>query len=378
MYNDLLTEELLPIDKLHLDPNNPRFWSEQTKDLPLVPDTKVADEVHQTRSLESISRHGIDELKKSILRNGFLPLDRIVVRELDGCPGEYVVIEGNRRLAALKTLRKEIDEGLVSEEGIEPESDYLKDLFARTNKIAVLVYLGDEKRDIAWILQGIRHIGGIKEWEPAQQGKLVADQIDQDGLSLTQAGQMFGLSAQAVGRRYRTYKALEQMRNDPEYSSKAANKYYSLFEEAIRQKTVKTWLGWNNSSNRFENEDNLHQFYDWIIPDEENDERRRRIHDPRHIKYLGAIIDSEKTSLLTDIDNHEIEIETAHQRVRDAGKKFDWKSALETAESLVDEIPASALADNPQAILKLLERLKNRVESLISMAESEKSEADQI
>ena len=126
------------------------------------------DGTHQERAFESIRKHGLVELKNSILRNGFLPLDRIVVRELDGIRGKYVVIEGNRRLAALKWLRSDIDEGLVAEEGIDPDSDYLEKLAESTKEIEVLVYLGDDKNDIAWILQGIRHIGGIRDWEPAQ------------------------------------------------------------------------------------------------------------------------------------------------------------------------------------------------------------------
>jgi len=218
MYNDLLQEKTIRVDDLFLDPNNPRFWSEQTQRTADIPDSKVSDEVNQSKTRNRIGEHGLEELKNSILRNGFLQLDRIVVRQLGDQPGKYVVIEGNRRLAALKLLREQIAQGTVAESVSE---DYLNMIKSNTDAIGVLVYEGADKKDIAWILEGIRHIGGIRDWMPAQQGKLVADQIDKEGLTLAEAGQPFGLSAQAVGRRYRSYKALEQMRQDEEFQGRS-------------------------------------------------------------------------------------------------------------------------------------------------------------
>jgi ParB-like chromosome segregation protein Spo0J len=368
MYNDQLQEKTIPVDDLFLDPNNPRFWSEQTQKTADVPDSKVPDEAHQNRTRTRIGEHGLEELKNSILRNGFLPLDRIVVRQLDGLPGKYVVIEGNRRLAALKMLREQIALGTVAETGIGEE--YLQTIMANTNTVNVLVYEGAEKKDIAWILQGIRHIGGIRDWMPAQQGKLVADQIDKEGLSLSEAGQRFGLSAQAVGRRYRSYKALEQMRQDEEFQGKAENKYYSLFEEAIRDRNVKAWLGWNDDEKRFKNTDNLKQFYSWICPDEDHGDKERRLHDPRHIGYLGRLLAAKQDNLLEKIDKHEIEIEAAQQKLSDDDYRYDWNSAFNKITSLIGDIPNSAIDKAAAEILIALDSLDEQIENLRKKAKS--------
>lgn len=368
MYNDQLHEETISIDKLFLDPNNPRFWSEQTQKTADIPDSKVPDQVHQSRTKTKIQEHGIDELKNSILRNGFLPLDRIVVRQLDGLPDKFIAIEGNRRLAALKTLREQIEQGTVSETGISEE--YLQNLKKTTEQIEVLVYEGSEKKDIAWILQGIRHIGGIREWMPAQQGKLIADQIDREGLTLSEAGQRFGLSAPAVGRRYRSYKALQQMREDEEFQAKAENKYYSLFEEAVREKNVKDWLGWDDGEKRFKNTDNLKQFYAWICPDEDREGKERRLHDPRHISSLGRLLAAKQTTLLDKIDKHEIGIEAAHQKIKDDDYRYDWTSAFEKISNLIGDIPNSAIDKDPVEILAALENLDAQIENLRKKAQS--------
>jgi len=374
MYNDQLKKDTIDVDAIYLDPNNPRFWSELNRGMASIADAKVSEAANQARAMEQIKLHGLEELRNSIMRNGFLPLDRIVVRELEGCSGKYVAIEGNRRLAALKWLRESIQQGTISEKGLS--QDYLEALVEQTNSIEVLVYDGDRTKDIAWILQGIRHIGGIREWQPAQQGKLVADMIDREGLSLTAAGQQFGLSAQAVGKRYRSYKALEQMRADEEFQSKAENKYYSLFEEALGNKEVKKWLGWDDSERVFTELDNLKQFYAWITPDDDSEEKRRRIHDPRHIKCLGTLIANQQQGLLDQIHDHEIGIEAAYQKLKDSAEKYDWKTALKKVASLIGEIPATSLAENPDEALKLLGAVKEKIENLKSMTEAIQANSD--
>ena len=368
MYNEQLRPEVLPVSNLHLDPNNPRFWTEKiTRN---TPDHKVVDRDIQTRTAERIETHGIQELCDSILRNGFLPLDRIVVRELDGHPGHYVVVEGNRRLAALKMLRRRIEDGIVEEENIDQA--YLDLLLDKTAEIECLIYEGEETNDIAWLLQGIRHISGIRDWAPAQRACLVAGQIDNEGMGFKQAGQQFGLSAQSVGRLYRSYKALEQMRRDEEFQAKARNDYFTLFEESIRNRSVKEWLGWSDESFSFENKENVKQFYAWITPDDEQIEKRRRIHDPRQIKQLGVLLAGDHRSLLDQFDTHDISIETAHARAVTIGEKFDWKEGVAKAIGLISEIPQDSVAESPADMITDLIVLRDKIETLIKMAEAVK------
>ena len=242
MYASHLQEKNIPFQDIFLDPNNPRFWDDRpTRE---VPDSKIMDESVQQRARNAIDRFGVEELYTNILRNGFLPLDRIVVRPIAEKPGNFVVVEGNRRTRALQKLRQRITENTVDEDGVDDE--YLALLLSSTNSLDVLVYDGSDTHDIySWILQGIRHISGIKDWGPAQQARLVADRVDNHGLTFTQAGKQFGITPQKVGRLYRTFKALRQMAQDDEFQARADNRYFSLFEEAIRSKDVRDWLGWN-------------------------------------------------------------------------------------------------------------------------------------
>lgn len=366
---DQLERQILPVDQIFLDPNNPRFWTE--KNIREVPDRRIPDDRVQGDARARIDGHGIDELYNSMLRNGYLTLDRIVVRPIEGHANKYVVVEGNRRFRALTRLRDDIRTRTVAEEGMD--EDYFEALARSTDEIEVLVYRGGGKHDISWMLQGIRHISGIREWKPAQRARLVAQRIDEQGETFRSAGQQFGLSAQAVGRLYRGYKALLQMRQDEEFGGKALNEYFTLFEEASRNSTLRDWMGWNDTERRFQNADNLRRFYSWITPDEEQEENRRRIHDPRQIKEVAYLIENGNRELLSQFEDHELTIGQAWGRATADPKPKDWRRSLESARAIIAGLPQAAMFEEPEAFIaeldSLLETINQRREAAARLAD---------
>ncbi len=365
MYNDQLIEKTIPIDDIYLDTNNPRFWSKGVGRP--VADLKSIELRNQERALINMGSHGITELLNSILRNGYLPLDRVVVREIDAKPGSFIMVEGNRRLAALKTLRSKIEDGLIDEEDIN--EDYLEDIFESTQELAVLVYTGEDTDNVAWILQGIRHVSGIKEWEPAQSGRLLATLIDEnENIGFKAAGEQFGLTPQKVGKRYRTFKALKQMMDDETYGAEAKNNYFNLFEEAISRKAIKERLGWNDKDYCFENTDALHQFYNWII---EDNAQGRRIHDPRQMKYFNYLIAEKQEGLLQKIDDFDLPIEKAYEEAKELGDSTkDWELALNKVSRIINTLPFAVIQSNQSGILGPLQEIAATVDEMIKSAQS--------
>ncbi|MBX8548828.1 MULTISPECIES: ParB N-terminal domain-containing protein [Pseudomonas syringae group] len=374
MYMDQLAVEYLAVDDIFLDPNNPRFWTETTR--PIVQDEKIVDAIHQNKSRIEIEKHGVDELYSSMLRNGFLLLDRIVVRPLKGLSGKYVVVEGNRRFRSLTRLRADILEDNIAESDV-PQSD-LQRFLKETSKIEVLVYSGDNGEDISWLLQGIRHIGGIRQWDPAQRAKLVSDQIDREGMTYTAAGQQFGLTSVAVGRLYRTYRALAQMRSDEEYSTKARNDYFSIFEAAYSNHAMRSWLEWSESDCKFTNIDNLKRLYSWISPDEENS-KKRRIHDPKQIKEVAYLIENGHSTLLGQFEDFELSVSEARaQATANDPKPKDWRKSIAMAVSLLGDLPQSIISDDPDEFLEVLNTLASIIAERRQMVEAVlASQADQ-
>lgn len=355
MYTEQLSAHRINVADIYLDPNNPRFWTGGAHHP--VPDERIAVPAVQKRARDEIDNHnhGIDSLYDSILHNGFLLLDRIVVRELEGTPGKFVVVEGNRRFRSLSRLRQDIAEGRSFDDEIPPEQ--LERLVAQTNEIEVLVYQGNGGEDISWILQGIRHINGIRDWDPAQRAKLIADRIDRLGQSMSATGQQFGLSAVAVGRLYRPYKALAQMAADEDYGRKARNDYFSLFEAVHRTSSLKDWLGWSDNTRSFTSVENCKRFYSWITPDEEQG-NRRRIHDPRQIKDVAYLVENQHWSLLGQFDSFELTIDQArNEATADVPKPKDWRKAMAAATVMLGELPQSAMSDDPEEFLAALDAM---------------------
>src|SRR4051794_29176251 len=90
-------------DALYLDPNNPRLagMSESV----VVPDEAITDARIQADLASNLREVGISDITDKIKSLGFLQIDRIVVRPIVGQDGAYVVLEGNRRVAALRSIR---------------------------------------------------------------------------------------------------------------------------------------------------------------------------------------------------------------------------------------------------------------------------------
>lgn len=369
MYTNDLKVIKVQIDNIYLDPNNPRFWEDSSSKT--VPDSKITGEKVQIRTLQLMDNFEIDNLYMNILRNGFLPLDRIVVREIKEQPGNYVVVEGNRRLTALKKLRKNIDDDLIDEEGID--DNHLQKIKKTTDSLEVLLYKGTELKDISWLLQGIRHISGIRNWGPAQQARLVVDRVDNHKMSFTEAGQQFGIGAQKVGRLYRVFKALEQMKIDEEFQTKADNRYFTLFEEVIRDKKVKDWLGWDQEENKLKNIEHLKMFYSWISPDDEAPdgvENKRRLHDPRQIKMLSAIVDNEHENILNKFDQWEITIEQAYEKAIKTPSNYDWNEKLEEVKIILGSIPQLSIQENTKEFIDKMNDIAKQIATSLKMAKA--------
>src|SRR5438552_2908329 len=102
--NTQLREIQVAIENLYLDPNNPRFADLQDK-LQAVPVDRIVEAGVQERALKRIldERFEVKQLKDSMRSIGFLTIDRLVVTSLPRA-GTFLVIEGNRRLGAIKSL----------------------------------------------------------------------------------------------------------------------------------------------------------------------------------------------------------------------------------------------------------------------------------
>ena len=181
--NDLQDAKLVPFDKIHLDPNNPRIAPESPPGY-LDDNALFAEDLQQTLEERVRAVYDVANLEDSILAHGWVPIDSIIVWEHSHRPGHYIVVEGNTRTVALRTLRgsrlererKKLEKLKKTPSRFEEELRVQQDLVDRLEKIAsqtdqlrvfpVAAKSVDELQAILPRLLGVRHISHAREWKP--------------------------------------------------------------------------------------------------------------------------------------------------------------------------------------------------------------------
>jgi len=337
-----LREDTLPIERLLLDPNNYRFQARG--DFIRVKPDRFAEPTVQAKAQVRLRDESLRELKASILANGFIPIERIVVRAIDG---NFLVLEGNRRLAALRWILEE------HKAGAEVDPKLLKLMGA----IPVIIVEGEEDGALYSALMGIRHVSGIKQWKGYERAQLVQELIDKHSLDSGEVADRLGMSKVEVNRRYRAMKALEQMETDEDYGEYADASLYPIFHEALSQPVVREWLDWNNESNRFEDVSNRESLYAMITPakpeDDDEDEAPPKLTTYSDVRLLRDILPSDTaTRILLDPDR---DLAEAVAVVQTTQVSQAWRSQVaRTIESLarlgLDQV--TGLTDDDIAQLK--------------------------
>ena len=292
------TPRTLRVHDLLLDPNNYRFLNN--------PDyrKKLSKRYHHQsaqdatlRMLERGHEYQLHALRESILTNGYVPIERVIVIPYKHAPTtKYLVVEGNRRVAALKTLLRDAKEG-----SIDLTTSQMKE-FSRI-PCAILEAEGPSLCDAERVIMGIRHIAGPREWGAYQQAQLIYELVEEQNREFTGIAQHIGLSRVEVGRRYRALKALKTMEDDDDYANEAKTEFYRLFHELVSLPKVRSRFGWNQDKAEFDDIEQGREFFELIAPqDPDLDPKIKTYSDVRRLKLIVGNPQAEATLLDPDKD----------------------------------------------------------------------------
>jgi hypothetical protein len=241
------------LHELYLDPNNPRL--EILKPEP-VPSERLIEPGIQQACSEQLRKFGLNDLVESVKTSGFCTIDRVVLRRFD--KDKYIVVEGNRRVAALKRLQEEHNKGRIT-----LEENKLNGIL----EFEALIYGGD-RQDIAWIVQGFRHAPeAIKEWEDFSKAKFFTE-LEGKGKNATEIAQFFSVRPRKqVSNLIHSYQGFQQAKGDEDYGDQLEpDKHFSFFSQIIFVKEeLRKWLGWDDAERKFGNTENLNKFLSWIF-----------------------------------------------------------------------------------------------------------------
>lgn len=118
----------------------------------------------------------IKDLKDSMRRIGFVGIQNIIVRELPEL-GKYLVLEGNRRVAAIRTVIREHDDAIIGSTNYIADESILNSL--KTIQVMMFESKGRSedviKKEISTML-GLRHYGSQLNWELLPRAKNIYDE----------------------------------------------------------------------------------------------------------------------------------------------------------------------------------------------------------
>ena len=359
-----LTKTQVKLDDLLIDPNNPRFADISDEKLN-VPQSRFSDPEIQKHAYDKMMNPSFDvvSLANSIEIVGFLQVDNIVAKKLDD--SKYVVVEGNRRVTALKYITNQFKLG---------QSILTAEFIDKLSLIDVLVVDNseDDAENVGKIIQGIRNVSGIKEWAAYQKAQFIDDMISK-GKEPGTISKMIGMLVRDINRYYKTYSAMTQFRKDEEYGSKWKHSYFSHFDEVLKRPVIRKYLGWDEF--QFTKLEELHRFYDWITP---NDDGVTAISDHKDIRQLVELLSDEVALNYIDDRNLQKAVTYFEQKNFNASKTTlpecisKISIAIEAFKNIIGEgLEIEMTKDDLDEIEKKVEEMKKQIGRIRILKENE-------
>lgn len=219
--------QLVPISSLYLDKANPRLSGSE-------------DGASQNEIIKTLWREmAVDEIAYSIVANGYFAHEVLLGEKGQG--GKYVVIEGNRRLAAVKLL---LDPKLQKYVGAGATE--LPSLNARQKDDISQLPLIECKRSEIWQYVGFKHVNGPQPWESSSKAHYIAWVHNTLGVPLEQIALQIGDRHSTVKRLYRGLMVLKQAEQEKVFDCEDRSKKRFAFSHlytALDQSGFEKFLG---------------------------------------------------------------------------------------------------------------------------------------
>ncbi|MDX9910299.1 MAG: ParB N-terminal domain-containing protein [Phycisphaerales bacterium] len=269
---------LIDIEKLLLDPDNPRL------SLPSNPSQlRILRELYQ--------EHRLEELMSSLLSNGYFHEEPLVAIPASR-NGYFTVVEGNRRLAALKLLLQPEMRARIKATHIP---DATSNQLNRLKKVPVKVY--DNRQQVLPYL-GFRHITGVKEWDAASKAKYIHQLKNETQYTLEDIAKMIGDTYNMTERLYLGWNLLKQAEDSLGIDTNDFYKFpFSYMYDAVRMPEIRAFLGVDAGKYVAPKSHSaqLKELIEWLFGSKPH-EKRPVVDRKDQLKKLAAIVSDKKAT----------------------------------------------------------------------------------
>ena len=217
------------LSEIALDAQNPRLGRADREG------ALSAEEVY-----EKMRDWSLEELATSFLESGFWPHEAVlcIAQDVDG-EDRFVVVEGNRRIAALMRLERTYKGTEQSRRWRQLIEDVERpnELFERVP----FIKLGSRSEIDSFL--GFRHVTGIKEWAPPQKAAFIAKLIEENDLGYRDVMRKIGSRTDTVERNYIAFCILRQIEELDGFDTKVVEERFSVLFLSLRNKSVQRFIG---------------------------------------------------------------------------------------------------------------------------------------
>lgn len=333
----------LPLEKLCFDEKNPRLPA------------RLQGITDESQVIDYMVRYGnIIELMQSIAETGYFEAEPLLVVEHQD--GTYTVIEGNRRLAALKLLATPH----LTKLRAQTIKKIVADAKCRPTEIPCILYA---KREDVLDYLGYRHITGVKDWGALEKARYL-DQLYQIHIESTAPDKIYQKLAKMIGSRsdyvvkLHTALKLYEKANDHAYYGAAIKEEdisFSWLTTAVGYNGISSFIGLSDTpdpSLHKLHEENFKKLFIWMYSPS-----KAVIKEARQISELAKIVEHplalehlEKDSSLDEAILYTSAPQDAFVEMLKKAKQ-QLRQAKDAIEQLTEE-PAEA-----QTLLEDIERL---------------------
>ena len=277
----------------------------------------------------------VKEVMMSIAASGFFPHEPLIIAEEKG---KNVVIEGNRRLAAVKVLlNPEVAKSYAQK--VPPLTDGEKT--ALTELPAVI-----GSREGAWRYLGFKHVNGPAKWSSYAKSQYIADVHRKFNIGLEDIARQIGDTHKTVQRLYRGLMVIEQAeqmkvfnREDCWYNHFSFSHLYT----GITYPGISGFIGLRSETDEqpepvpAEKEQELRELCLWLYGSKKEETRPVIQTQNPHLRHLDAVV-ANREALAALRDGYGLEI--AFEASRPSSNVFEEsllaaKRNLEKARALL-------------------------------------------
>ena len=346
--------------RLLLDPNNPRLFTREEEKVPLsrIPDPGFQDTT-AARIDSPEDRFKINELVGSIQTNSYIPEagGYMFVRKLPDSE-YYVVLEGNRRLIAIRKLLRNKDK-------LRHEAPNVLNSLMQIDVLEIIDDLPEDEiqKKISYLL-GTCHHGSHKDWSPFAQARGIYNRyirltgqndnnFNYDPVNGQNIASLLSIKEKEVRERLLVYRAMQQLAAEPQMQALPnggiIDNYYSLIGEAVCSKKIKikeyipkdpnTFTLEHIAIERLMNLCNFDGTKKRGYIDQNGERKAPAMNNPRQWSYLDKILnDPQRDENLKLVEEEHQHPEEVWARRWDELREFTWKKWLEAVNGILSDV----------------------------------------